>query len=65
MKTDTHLAEQQREQYREMLINEIRAAHAAKYERPSCDEDCDDECCGSPRHYDQTFNDATGEWEDD
>ena len=33
------------------------------YVRPSCDEDCDNEFCGSPRHHDQEFNEATGEWE--
>ncbi len=34
------------------------------YERPSCDEDCDNEFCGSPRHVNQEFNDDTYEWED-
>jgi hypothetical protein len=45
-------------------LDTARGVLAARYERPSCDEDCDDEFCGSPRHYDQEFNETTGEWED-
>ncbi len=34
------------------------------YERPSCDEDCADDCCGSPRHYNQDWDDDSGQWVD-
>lgn len=41
-----------------------RAALADRYERPTCEDPCIDEFCGSPAHYDQEFNETTGEWED-
>lgn len=47
----------------ENLMAKITYATTTKYERPSCDEDCDDEFCGSPRHYNQEFNETTREWE--
>jgi hypothetical protein len=47
----------------ETLLADISMRTADRYERPSCGEDCDDEFCGSPRHYDQEFNEATREWE--
>ncbi len=48
----------------ENLFLEIQVATVNRYERPSCDEDCDNEFCGSPRHVDQEFNDDAHEWED-
>ncbi|WP_116996326.1 hypothetical protein [Desertimonas flava] len=35
------------------------------YERPSCDEDCDNEFCGSPRHNTQVWDDVADVWVDD
>lgn len=46
------------------VVDEARQVLADKYARPSCDEDCADDCCGSPRHVDQEFNYDTEEWED-
>ncbi len=47
------------------VVDEARTVLDDRYERPSCDEDCDREICGSPRHYNQTFNLNLGVWEDD
>ena len=47
-----------------IALDAARAVLNDRYERPSCDEDCDDEFCGSPRHNDQEYNNILREWED-
>ncbi len=48
----------------ENLFLQIQVATVNRYERPSCDEDCVDEYCGSPRHFDQEFDEEAHEWKD-
>lgn len=47
----------------ETLLADISMRTTDRYERPSCDEDCDDDTCGAPRHNDQEWNNSTGTWE--
>lgn len=39
------------EEWHDNFVDDARTTLEAGYQRPSCDEDCADEFCGSPRHW--------------